>query len=88
MSFNGTHDVDPLTPRRRAAAHTPHGSLSYSKAQDSKIEKERKDEYLRLASQSQVNLPVEDDYPHGIKLAVLTLALCLSVFLVALVSPA
>lgn len=27
----------------------------------------------------------EDDFPHGVKLALLTLALCLSVFLVALV---
>lgn len=28
----------------------------------------------------------DDDFPHGIKLALLTLALCLSVFLVCLVS--
>ncbi|KAJ7446316.1 major facilitator superfamily domain-containing protein [Mycena latifolia] len=78
MPSSGSHDV-PITPRRRTV-HIP----TPSKSSISKLE----DEYLsvRLTSKKEleVHLPVEDDFPRGLKLAVLTLALCLSVFLVAL----
>lgn len=78
MSSRGNDDAAPTTPRRRTV-HTPHGSLSYFKSTSEKAE------YLKLASQSQISLPVEDKLPHGVKLMVLILALGLSVFLVALV---
>ncbi|KAF8183479.1 MFS transporter [Mycena galopus ATCC 62051] len=67
-SDDNHHDVDTL-----------HDSPTASK---SKIEKSE-----FQASQTQIAPPPadeEDQFPHGIKLALLTLALCLSVFLVAL----
>jgi hypothetical protein len=65
--------VDLATPRRRLA----HGSFSISK-----LESEKAD-YLETPLHTRV---LEDHLPHGAKLALLILALGLSVFLVALVS--
>ncbi|KAF7341341.1 DHA14-like major facilitator [Mycena venus] len=68
--------ADPVTPRRRTA-HTPAGSFNLSKSE--------KAEYPDpTPSQKQVPSPVEDHLPHGAQLALLILALGLSVFLVAL----
>ncbi|KAJ7834161.1 DHA14-like major facilitator [Mycena leptocephala] len=68
--------ADPVTPRRRLA-HTPPTSFSVSKSE--------KAGYLEPPpSDKRVPSPVEDHLPHGAKLAVLILALGLSVFLVAL----
>ncbi|KAJ7114842.1 putative efflux pump antibiotic resistance protein [Mycena epipterygia] len=68
--------ADPVTPRRRTA-HTPAGSLSRSQS-------EKAEHPAPSPSQKQVPSPVEDHLPHGAKLALLILALGLSVFLVAL----
>ncbi|KAJ7473143.1 DHA14-like major facilitator [Mycena galericulata] len=76
MSSPENKDADSVTPRRRSVVPNLRRSLSFSKFE--------KANYLELGSQSQVNLPVEEPYPNGIKLAVLILALGLSIFLVAL----
>ncbi|KAJ6561171.1 major facilitator superfamily domain-containing protein [Mycena vulgaris] len=81
MSLSGSHvNAVPPTPVRRRALNIS-APTPQSDPKDSKLEK---DEPQRLAFQSEAHLPVEDDFPHGMKLALLTLALCLSVFLVAL----
>ncbi|KAJ6554846.1 putative efflux pump antibiotic resistance protein [Mycena capillaripes] len=68
--------ADPVTPRRRTG-HTPAGSLNPSKSE--------KAEYSgTFLPEEQVSSLVEDHLPHGAKLALLILALGLSVFLVAL----
>jgi hypothetical protein len=70
--------ANPVTPRHRTA-HTPAGSLSPFKSE--------KAQYPELSPlEKQVPSPVEDHLPHGAKLALLILALGLSVSLVALVS--
>ncbi|KAJ7485872.1 major facilitator superfamily domain-containing protein [Mycena latifolia] len=56
---------------------TLNGSQTHEKA-DLKTEPQAQPEQVQLTELE------EDDYPHGIKLTLLTLALCLSVFLVAL----
>ncbi|KAJ7301500.1 major facilitator superfamily domain-containing protein [Mycena albidolilacea] len=68
--------VDVSAGIKRTRQHTP-------SAKPQTVNRQRRLDTLGWA-QSQVNLPVEDNYPRGIKLAVLTLALGLSVFLVAL----
>lgn len=50
---------------------------------------EKREESTVVEEAKTLDKPEEEDeieYPHGLKLAVITLALCLSVFLVALVS--
>ncbi|KAJ7618867.1 MFS transporter [Mycena polygramma] len=65
--------LSAMSVNEKNDADTLHESPS---ASQSKLEKSEVD--------SQPPVEDEDDYPHGIKLALLTLALCLSVFLVAL----
>ncbi|KAJ6471584.1 putative efflux pump antibiotic resistance protein [Mycena vitilis] len=66
--------IDPVAPRRRT--HTPAGSLNLSP-----IEKANPDWILPA---EEVTSLAQDHLPHGAKLALLILALGLSVFLVAL----
>ncbi|KAJ7198296.1 DHA14-like major facilitator [Mycena pura] len=67
---------DPMTPRRRTG-HTPAGSLSPLKA-------EKGEGSIQIQEKPLPSPPIEDHLPHGARLALLILALGLSVFLVAL----
>ncbi|KAJ7307782.1 DHA14-like major facilitator [Mycena albidolilacea] len=69
---------DPVTPCRRTG-HTPAGSLNPLRAEEGE-----RSGSIQLKEKPLPSPPIEDHLPHGASLALLILALGLSVFLVAL----
>jgi hypothetical protein len=77
---------DAILEKERADLDTPTAGRAPDAADEQPETKPEVDKENHAASSNSSGEENEEDYPKGVKLAIVSIALCLSVFLVALVS--